>query len=238
MNVQDFTCSITVNVTAAEAFDAITKVSEWWAKHVEGSTKSEGGSFTTRFGETFGVFKITEAIAGQKITWQVVDCYLPIFKNVRDWDGTNITWEISAAGEASQITFTHIGLVPGKECYNDCCDGWSFYVKESLYKLITEGQGLPGTGIRATISNGDRVYKGTLFFKNDPLPDFPGDFVLIDVKELNGEHVVAANSARLLDRAAFSPEQIAGNYYMMVEDLPLFAGISPLDDILDKIKTI
>lgn len=238
MNGQDFTCSIAVNVTAAKAFEAITKVSAWWAKHVEGNTKDEGGIFTTRFGETFGVFKITEAIPGKKITWQVVDCYLPIFKNVHDWNGTNITWEISAAGDTSNITFTHVGLVPGKECYNDCCGGWSFYVKGSLYKLITEGQGLPGTGIRATISNGDRIYKGTLFFKNDPLPDFPGDFVLIDVKELNGEHVVAANGARLLDRTTFSPEQITGNYYMMVEDLPLFAGISPLDDILDTIKTI
>ncbi len=36
-----------------------------------------------------------------------------------------------------------MGLVPEIECYNDCVKGWNFYVNESLFKLMTEGKGIP-----------------------------------------------------------------------------------------------
>jgi hypothetical protein len=37
----------------------------------------------------------------------------------------------------------HIGLVPEIECYTSCVKGWDQYVKGSLFKLLTEGKGLP-----------------------------------------------------------------------------------------------
>jgi hypothetical protein len=43
----------------------------------------------------------------------------------------------------TRIDFTHVGLLPGIECYNDCSKGWNFFIKESLFKFITEGKGLP-----------------------------------------------------------------------------------------------
>jgi hypothetical protein len=46
---------------------------------------------------------------------------------------------------ATEVSFTHVGLVPEIECYNDCRKGWDFYIKESLRKLITEGKGVPET---------------------------------------------------------------------------------------------
>jgi len=155
---------------------------------------------------------------------------------VKDWNGTKISWEISTDEGLTKINFTHIGLVPEKECYNDCKGGWSFYVKESLFKLLTEHKGLPGTGIRSTISNADRTYKGTLFFKNDPLPDFPDEHILIDVKEISGEHVISAYSADKLNQKNFNAQQIKGKHYMVVENKPVFGNISPLEDILKTIK--
>lgn len=236
MEQQNFACSITAAGTAAKAFDAITNVKGWWAKHVEGDTQTHNSIFTVRFGETSGTFKITEVIAGRKMVWQVTDSYLPIFKNITDWNGTAIHWDIAAANNTTQVNFTHVGLVPGKECYNDCVGGWSFYIKESLYKLLTEGEGLPGTGIRCTISSGNRTYKGTLFFKNDPLPDLPGEYILIDVKELQGEHVVSSNVVQKLDKNIFSPEQIRGKYYMVVEYKPVFEGVDVFHDLCATIK--
>jgi len=38
---------------------------------------------------------------------------------------------------------THIGLVPGIECYERCNEGWNHFIKESLFSLITEEKGLP-----------------------------------------------------------------------------------------------
>jgi len=38
---------------------------------------------------------------------------------------------------------THIGLVPGIECYNDCEKGWDHYIRDCLFKLITTHKGIP-----------------------------------------------------------------------------------------------
>jgi hypothetical protein len=54
-----------------------------------------------------------------------------------------MNWEIAPANNGTQINFTHIGLVPGIECYNGCEKAWNFYVNESLLKLLTEGKGIP-----------------------------------------------------------------------------------------------
>jgi hypothetical protein len=236
MEKQDFTCHITVDVTTKKAAEAITSVSRWWAQHVEGDTQNLNSIFTVRFGETSGTFKIVEVIPNKRMLWDVVDCYLPIFKNVKDWKGTKLRWDISTEGQSTRITFAHIGLVPGKECYQDCIGGWSFYIKESLFKLIAEGKGLPGIGIRCTISPGERTYKGTLFFKRDPLPDLPEEYILIDVKELRGEHVVSAYAVERLDKANFSGDHMRGAYYMLVEDKPHFGIIDPLKDISETIE--
>ena len=126
---------------------------------------------------------------------------------------------------------THVGLVPGIECYEDCEKGWDFYIKESLFKFLTEGKGLPGIGIRATISNLDRKYEGILFSKGDPLPDLPDGYLLIDVKEVIGEHVISAYAVNKLDKENFIAQNIRGEYYMIVENKPLFEKIHPCDDL-------
>lgn len=38
---------------------------------------------------------------------------------------------------------THIGLVPGIECYEDCQQGWDEHFKESLLQLMTGEVGMP-----------------------------------------------------------------------------------------------
>ena len=51
-----------------------------------------------------------------------------------------INWEISVADNATKINFTHIGLVPGIECYNSCEKAWDQYIKDSLFTLITNSK--------------------------------------------------------------------------------------------------
>ncbi|HEY4324313.1 MAG TPA: hypothetical protein VGN20_10010 [Mucilaginibacter sp.] len=231
MEQQDYTCRIETGVTAREAFDGINQVSGWWAANFEGNSQKLGDVFTVHFGETCATFKIIEIVPDKKIVWLTIDSYLDLLKNKQEWKGTKIVWEISTENNSTQITMTHVGLVPGIECYNDCIKGWDFYVKESLYGFLTRDKGLPGTGIMATISNGDRTYKGTLFSKNDPAPDVSNDYIVIDVKETKVEHVTAIYSVGVYNKEIFIAGQITGNYFMIVENKPIQGNILPLDDL-------
>jgi|HubBroStandDraft_3_1064219.scaffolds.fasta_scaffold115872_2 hypothetical protein len=61
----------------------------------------------------------------------------------REWDGTDIVFDIARKGDKTELRFTHVGLVPMIECYGGCSGAWGFYVSESLRSLITKGKGEP-----------------------------------------------------------------------------------------------
>ena len=144
MENKDFTCSITANVTAKQAADAISQVSAWWAKNTEGHSAELEDVFTVRFGETFVTFKITEFIPDTKIVWTVIDNYLPWLNNKTEWADTKVIFEISATeNNQTSIHFTHQGLTPQVECYNDCFAGWTGHITGSLLNLLTTGKGQP-----------------------------------------------------------------------------------------------
>jgi hypothetical protein len=143
MNEPDYTTTITVPASPEESFKNISNVSHWWTVCVEGGTEKLNDVFTVRFGETFITLKISELIPGKKIVWLVIDCYKHWLRNKKEWIDTKIHWEISAEKNVTKIHFTHIGLVPGIECYNVCEKAWDCYVRESLFKLLTDGKGLP-----------------------------------------------------------------------------------------------
>ncbi len=139
----DFATTILVDQTSQQAFNVINDVRGWWTTVFEGSTKKVNDVFTVRFGETYITSKVIELVADKKIAWQVIDCHKHWLKDKKEWMDTQMSWEISTKADKTQITFTHIGLVPGIECYNGCEKAWNFYINESLFKLLTEGKGKP-----------------------------------------------------------------------------------------------
>jgi len=232
MKSNNFSCSMTAHVTAKEAIEGISNVAGWWASKVNGNSTHQGDVFTVLFGKTFSTIRISELIPGKKILWEVIDSLVPLFKNEKQWNGTKMLWEIAAEGDTTRITFTHIGLTPETECYTDCEAGWSFFIKESLLKLLTEKQGLPRTGITTYIFSDDRKYDGLLYYKNDPLPDYPKGHIFLDVKETQGEQVTAIYAAGDFDSENFDAQSLKGEYFMVIENKPVFGGIVPLEDIL------
>lgn len=229
--MNDLTTTIRVNVSAKEAFENILKVDDWWATNITGNTKNLNDVFNVRFGKTFSTIKITEWVVEKKIIWSIIDSSLPLFNNPQVWKDTRIVWEISGDNNSTQITMTHIGLTPENECYSDCKKGWGFYIQQSLAKLIAEGKGLPGTGIFAHLSNGSRRYEGLLYFKNDPLPEYADNFIFIDVKKTQGEEVAAIYAAADYNKERFNSHQLKGDYFMIIQNTPLYNGLSPLADI-------
>ncbi len=160
MDQQNYHCSITANVSAQDAFDSVCRVSDWWGRDIEGPTKNDGDIFTIHFATTFVTFKITEAISGKKIIWHVTDAYVDIasVSDKTEWRGTQIVWEFSPEKDSMRIDMTHVGLTPEVECFTICEKGWDFYIKESLYKLLTEGKGMPDTSQAARPLVLERTY--------------------------------------------------------------------------------
>jgi hypothetical protein len=138
----EYNTSITVNTTAKAAMEMISRVSEWWISNVEGQTQKLNDEFTVSLGTTWKAFKIIEVIPDKKIVWEITDCHLPWNSNLTEWKGTKIVWEISTANNSTTINFTHIGLA-ALDCGTQCSNSWTNYIKQSLFKLITQGKGLP-----------------------------------------------------------------------------------------------
>ena len=233
---RDYSCTVRVKASAGQAFEAISDIAKWWATNFEGKAKFSGDCFRVRFGKTYSVMEVTESDPGKKLVWTIKESHLPLFKDTAQWNGTRIAWAISTRTSETEVTMTQVGLTPETECYYDCEKGWDFYVGESLYNLITAGEGFPGTGIFSNISHGDRKYEGLLYFKNDPLPQYQGDYFFIDVKETDGERVTSAYTAAEYHKETFDPGHIRGEYFMIVENRPLYGNILPINDIIETIK--
>ena len=143
MKIQNYQASITAPVSPREAFEKINRLPAWWGKDFTGRTEKLDDVFTIRFGETWVTFKVVDSILDEKMEWEIIDCHLPWLADQTEWKNTNLIWKLSAKAEATQIDFTHVGLIPEVECYDVCVNGWDFYIKESLFKLLSGGQGLP-----------------------------------------------------------------------------------------------
>jgi hypothetical protein len=82
-------------------------------------------------------------IPGEKVAWHVLDGYLDFAEDKTEWTGTDMTFDISNKGDKTEVRFTHVGLVPDVECFDNCSNAWGFYINGSLRKLITTGTGEP-----------------------------------------------------------------------------------------------
>jgi len=143
MEKKNFRRTMTVEAPPREVMKRISQVNRWWAKNFTGKAVKPDDEFSVRFGDTFVDFKISEFIPDKKVVWTVTDCNLHWIKAKKEWKGTEVVFEISETDNATRIRFTHIGLVPGVECYEDCEAGWTGHLKKSLVKLINEGKGMP-----------------------------------------------------------------------------------------------
>ncbi len=144
MNDHNFTTTFTVDQTPEEAFAAINNVRGWWSGEIEGSTDKLGDEFTYRYKDVhYSKQKVTEFIPGTRVVWLVLDSYLSFIEDKTEWNGTQITFEVSKKGNKTEIHFTHLGLVPEHECFNACSDAWGSYTNGSLRSLITTGKGQP-----------------------------------------------------------------------------------------------
>jgi NAD(P)-dependent dehydrogenase (short-subunit alcohol dehydrogenase family) len=144
MKRQDFTTSFTVDQSPEEVFKAVNNVRGWWWGEVDGDTGRLGGEFIYRYQNMHkSTQQVTEFVPGKKVVWHVTDAELTFVKDKSEWIGTDIVFEIASEGGKTELTFTHVGLVPAFECYGGCSGAWGALVDGNLRNLITTGNNQP-----------------------------------------------------------------------------------------------
>ena len=144
MNTQDFTLTLTVDETPEVAFKAINNVRAWWGEGIEGGSERLGDEFIYCHKDLhYSKQKLIEVISGEKVVWLVTGSRLNFTEAKSEWTGSKIIFEIFKKESKTHIRFTHLGLVPGWQCFQACSGGWRHYLVNSLFHLIANGKGQP-----------------------------------------------------------------------------------------------
>jgi hypothetical protein len=144
MSDKDFTTTVIVNGTPAQAFAAINNPRAWWGQSIEGPTNVLGEDWSYRYKDMhFSRHKTVELVPGSRVVWDVVEASLNFIEDKAEWNGTKIVFDISPNGDMTQIRFTHVGLKPTGECFDICSDAWTGLIQGSLRSLIEKGAGDP-----------------------------------------------------------------------------------------------
>jgi uncharacterized protein YndB with AHSA1/START domain len=151
MDKKDFSITFTVDQSPEEVFEAINNVRGWWSEGIEEETNKLNDEFIYRHKDLhYSKQRLIEVIPGKRIVWLITESSLSFIKQKDEWNGTTVTFEIDKKGNKTQVTFTHVGLVPEFECFDACSGGWNYYLHKSLEKLITTGKGEPDKKINST----------------------------------------------------------------------------------------
>ena len=144
MKSQDFTATIEVAKSPQEVFDHVTNdVAKWWGgKDLEGGGKKLNDEFTIHHaGAHYSKQKLVEVAPDEKIVWLVTESKLNwLKKDQSEWTGTKMIFEIATKGDKTILHFTHEGLVPEKECYAMCEQGWNMVIKDWILNFVKDGR--------------------------------------------------------------------------------------------------
>jgi len=144
MKSSDFSKAFLVNQSPEEVFNAVNNVRGWWSELIDGATEKAGDIFIYRHKDLhYSKQKLTTVVPGKTVVWEVIESQLNFLKNTSEWNGTLVKFDISKKGNKTELVFTHEGLRPEIECYGACSNGWTYYLENSLLKLIESGKGQP-----------------------------------------------------------------------------------------------
>lgn len=135
MTAQNFQYSFTTSKGTAEVFAHLLNPKNWWVglfeERIDGKSNAinDEFSFSAGGGAHYSNQKLTELVAGSKITWLVTESNLSFLHNTNEWAGTKLCFTIEEVGDQTKVTFTHDGLVPHFECYGGCSRAWTQYLQ-------------------------------------------------------------------------------------------------------------
>lgn len=135
---------MTFALPPAPVMAAVERPELWWSQDIRGSAQAPGDEFVFQYQDLHRtVHRVTERIPGRRAVWTVTESRLSFVDDPEEWRGTALVFEAFPRDGGTELVFVHAGLVPTKQCYNDCLAAWKFYITESLAVLVTTGQGKP-----------------------------------------------------------------------------------------------
>jgi uncharacterized protein YndB with AHSA1/START domain len=149
----DFRTTVRLAAPLHSVYQALTTqagLAGWWTDDCTIGTR-EGDENEFRFPRSsfFARFKIRRLVPDSLVEWECLDSLHPAesgFKNRRDWVGTKVKFELRAADSAAtELRFTHVGLLPRLECNGTCRNVWWHFLHQSLRTYMETGTGLPYT---------------------------------------------------------------------------------------------
>ncbi len=142
MTAKSYTAIIEVAKPPQDVFDCIKEVTKWWTKDFEGSNTNLNDEFVICHpGAHYSKQKLVEVIPAKKLLWLVTESNLYwLEKDKHEWTDSKLIFDITSKGNKTLLRFTHEGLVPQKECYVRCTQGWELVIKERLVSFITDGK--------------------------------------------------------------------------------------------------
>jgi Activator of Hsp90 ATPase homolog 1-like protein len=132
---QPFQYSFSSSKNSNEVFTHLINPKNWWVglfgESIEGKSKDINDEFSFRAGDGlhYSNQKLIELVTNTKIVWQVTESNLSFLKKTNEWAGTKICFDIDQMAGKTKITFTHEGLIPHFECYNECSSAWTKYLQ-------------------------------------------------------------------------------------------------------------
>jgi uncharacterized protein YndB with AHSA1/START domain len=123
--------------TVYDALSTTVGVSGWWMPAT--GSAAEGGELCLQFPPGPGAMRVEVAEPSSRVVWSVLTCdFLP------DWVGTRIHFALRPGEDGGTVLdFHHEGLTRQLECFDQCRQGWDFYLA-SLRDHVDSGAGRPG----------------------------------------------------------------------------------------------
>jgi hypothetical protein len=136
MNTHSFQFSFNVPKQAAKVFPILLEPNIWWTglfgEDISGESRQINDEFTFRAGDGihYSRQKLVELQQGKKVTWLVTDSHLSFLHQKDEWTGTRFGFELEEKNGKTKVTFTHDGLTPEIECYDQCTGAWTQYLQQ------------------------------------------------------------------------------------------------------------
>ncbi len=133
--MKNYSFDIESHQSAKAVFALLLNIKKWWSgiygETITGKSQKINDEFSFSAGEGmhFTKQKLIELIPYKKIVWEVIESNLSFLENPKEWEHTKLRFDIlEKAGNKTKVTFTHQGLSPEIECYEQCSNAWTQYL--------------------------------------------------------------------------------------------------------------